>query len=236
MTPPPGGTASSSSLTEYASKNATNRPSRHALRCGKPVINMPALSRTFVPSRRLTSTSVHRRTPMSGLGLACADWRCSPRCHRHDGGRLQQRRDATQPPQPWCSTRVDRRPATAAADSGCRWVVAQTAKPDAGTVNPSTNNMIGAGLPVLYARPLVALGLACGPDREHGRPGRRLDHHHQRSRRRRMDTTPTPGHRPSPSQPLPPPRTTPSPTRRRRPSDEHHPTESDPDPPQSDAA
>ena len=32
------------------------------------------------------------------------------------------------------------------------------------------------------------------------------------------------------------PRTTPAPTRRRRPSDEHHPTESDPDPPQSDAA
>ena len=198
---------------------------------------MPALSRTFVPSRRLTSTSVHRRTPMSGLGLACADWRCSPRCHRHDGGRLQQRRDATQPPQPWCSTRVDRRPATAAADSGCRWVVAQTAKPDAGTVNPSTNNMIGAGLPVLYARPLVALGLACGPDREHGRPGRRLDHHHQRPRRRRMDTTPT---RWTPAKPES--TTTADPERLLRPpddedpADEHHPTESDPDPPQSDAA
>jgi hypothetical protein len=42
----------------------------------------------------------------------------------------------------------------AAADAGCRWVVAQTTKPDAGTVNSSTNNMIGAGLPVLYARPI----------------------------------------------------------------------------------
>jgi hypothetical protein len=43
---------------------------------------------------------------------------------------------------------------TAAADAGCQWVVAQTAKPDVGTVNPSTNNMIRAGLPVLYARPI----------------------------------------------------------------------------------
>jgi hypothetical protein len=42
----------------------------------------------------------------------------------------------------------------AATDAGCRWVVAQTAKPVAGEFNPSTKNMIRAGLPVLYARPI----------------------------------------------------------------------------------
>ena len=42
----------------------------------------------------------------------------------------------------------------AAADAGCRWVVAQTAKPVPGESNPSTNTMIRAGLPLLYARPI----------------------------------------------------------------------------------
>ena len=58
------------------------------------------------------------------------------------------------------------------------------------------------------------LGLACGPDNRMV-DRRRLDHHHQRPRRSRMDPTPTPGHRPSPGQLLPPTRTTPTPTRRR---------------------
>ena len=50
----------------------------------------------------------------------------------------------------------------------------------------------------------------------HGRRRRWLDHQHQRSRRGRMDPAPTPGHRPSPGQLLPPTRTTPPPTRRTR--------------------
>ena len=58
------------------------------------------------------------------------------------------------------------------------------------------------------------LGLACGPDNRMV-DRRRVDHHHQRSRRSRMDPAPTAGHRPSPGQLLPPPRTTPTPTRRR---------------------
>ncbi|MGY4652483.1 hypothetical protein ACVWWN_006279 [Mycobacterium sp. URHB0021] len=44
--------------------------------------------------------------------------------------------------------------AAAAADAGCRWLVTQTAKPDPGTQNPSTNNVIRAGLASLYARPV----------------------------------------------------------------------------------
>ncbi len=55
------------------------------------------------------------------------------------------------------------------------------------------------------------LGLACGPDNRMV-DERWLDHQHQRSRRSRMDPTPTVGHRPSPSQLLPPTRTTPAPT------------------------
>ena len=59
------------------------------------------------------------------------------------------------------------------------------------------------------------LGLACGPDNRMVE-GRWLDHQHQRPRRSRMGPAPTVGHRPSPSQLLPPTRTTPAPTRRTR--------------------
>ena len=58
------------------------------------------------------------------------------------------------------------------------------------------------------------LGLACGPDNRMVGP-RRLDHPDQCQPRRRMDPTGTAGHRPSPSQRLPPSRTTASATRRR---------------------
>jgi hypothetical protein len=46
--------------------------------------------------------------------------------------------------------------AAAAADAGCRWLVTQTGRPEPGTVNPSLNNMIRAGLAPLYARPVWA--------------------------------------------------------------------------------
>jgi hypothetical protein len=46
----------------------------------------------------------------------------------------------------------------AAAEAGCRWIVAQTGVPDLGTANPSTNNMIRAGLAPLYARPVWTWG------------------------------------------------------------------------------
>jgi hypothetical protein len=40
-----------------------------------------------------------------------------------------------------------------AASTGCRWLVAETAKPAKGAVNPSLNNMLGSGLRPQYDRP-----------------------------------------------------------------------------------
>lgn len=42
--------------------------------------------------------------------------------------------------------------AKAAADAGCRWLVAETAKPCDGEVNHSLNNLLRAGLQPLYVR------------------------------------------------------------------------------------
>ncbi|MFI6761592.1 GNAT family N-acetyltransferase [Micromonospora sp. NPDC050417] len=42
--------------------------------------------------------------------------------------------------------------AGAAAEAGCRWMVAQTGRPSAGSVNHSLNNMLRAGLRPLYDR------------------------------------------------------------------------------------